>query len=153
MSGSDGSLPAVPDALLELDSVHLGPEQVERYLRRHGLRARKKLSQNHLVDGAVLEAIIEASGAGPDRPVLEIGPGIGILTAALLRAGARVTAVEVDTRLFLHLSERFGGLDALRLVEGDILDTPMDGLVSAPWDLVAQPSLSRHQPGTPPGAR
>ncbi len=131
------AVPARPDPLTELDSVHLGPEQVERYLRRHGLRANKRLSQNHLVDGSVLEAIIEASGAGPDRPVLEVGPGIGILTAALLRTGAQVTAVEVDTRLYVHLQERFAGLDRLRLVEGDILDTPMDGLVTAPWDLVA----------------
>ena len=131
------AVPARPDPLTELDSVHLGPEQVERYLRRHGLRANKRLSQNHLVDGSVLEAIIEASGAGPDRPVLEVGPGIGILTAALLRTGAQVTAVEVDTRLYMHLQERFSGLDRLRLVEGDILDTPMDGLVTAPWDLVA----------------
>ena len=76
---------------------------VERYLRRHRLAARKRLSQNHLVDGEVLEAIVDASGVGPDQPVLEIGAGIGILTAALLRAGARVTAVEVDERLYAHL--------------------------------------------------
>ena len=137
MTDTPGAPPGRPDPLTELDSVHLGAEQVERYLRRHGLRANKRLSQNHLVDGAVLDAIIDASGAGPDRPVLEVGPGIGILTGALLRAGAQVTAVEVDPRLYGHLSERFEGIDALRLVEGDILDTPMDGLVSAPWDLVA----------------
>ena len=137
MTEIPGTPPGRPDPLTELDSVHLGAEQVERYLRRHGLRANKKLSQNHLVDGSVLEAIIEASGAGPDRPVLEVGPGIGILTAALLRAGALVTAVEVDTRLYMHLRERFADIDALRLVEGDILDTPMDGLVTEPWDLVA----------------
>ncbi len=128
---------AQPDPLLELDAVHLGPEQVERYLRRHGLRANKRLSQNHLVDGVVLDAIIDASGSGPDRPVLEIGPGIGILTAALLRSGARVTAVEVDGRLYRHLSERFAGIATLRLVEGDILDTDLHLLVDAPWDLVA----------------
>jgi 16S rRNA (adenine1518-N6/adenine1519-N6)-dimethyltransferase len=137
VTDTPGALPGRPDPLAELDSVHLGAEQVERYLRRHGLRANKKLSQNHLVDGSVLEAIIEASGAGPDHPVLEVGPGIGILTAALLRTGAQVTAVEVDPRLHLHLSDRFTGIDALRLVEGDILDTPMEGLVTEPWDLVA----------------
>ena len=121
----------------ELDPAHLGPETVERYLRRHGLRARKRLSQNHLVDGTVLEAIIEASGAGPEHPVLEIGPGIGILTAALLRAGARVTAVELDERLYAHLTTRFEGQDGLRLVEGDFLDQDLDDLVAGDWDLVA----------------
>jgi 16S rRNA (adenine1518-N6/adenine1519-N6)-dimethyltransferase len=125
------------DPFEELDPAHLGPETVERYLRRHGLGARKRLSQNHLVDGEVLEAIIEASGVGPDVPVLEIGPGIGILTAALLRAGARVTAVELDERLYAHLATRFAGLDQLRLVEGDFLDQDLDELVEGPWDLVA----------------
>lgn len=125
------------DPLAELDPAHLGPETVERYLRRHGLGARKRLSQNHLVDGEVLEAIIEASGAGPERPVLEVGPGIGILTAALLRAGSRVTAVELDERLYAHLVTRFAGLDALRLVEGDFLDQDLDDLVAGDWDLVA----------------
>jgi 16S rRNA (adenine1518-N6/adenine1519-N6)-dimethyltransferase len=121
----------------ELDPAHLGPEAIERYLRRHGLAARKRLSQNHLVDGEVLEAIIEASGAGPERPVLEIGPGIGILTAALLRAGATVTAVELDERLYAHLMTRFAEVDGLRLVEGDFLDEDLDELVEGAWDLVA----------------
>lgn len=125
------------DPLAELDPAHLGAEAVERYLRRHGLAARKRLSQNHLVDGDVLEAIIEASGAGPDHPVLEIGPGIGILTAALLRTGARITAVEVDERLYRHLVTRFAGIDRLRLVEGDFLDLDLDALVEGSWDLVA----------------
>ena len=92
-----------PDPLTELDAVHLGPEQVRALPAPPRPARRKRLSQNHLVDGAVLEAIIEAAGAGPDRPVLEVGPGIGILTAALLRAGAQVTAVEVDPRLYRHL--------------------------------------------------
>lgn len=128
---------AAADPLLEFDPAHLGAEAVERHLRRHGLGARKRLSQNHLVDGEVLEAIIEASGAGPDHPVLEVGPGIGILTAALLRAGARVTAVELDERLFAHLATRFEGFDQLRLVEGDVLDLDLGDLVSDGWDLVA----------------
>ncbi len=125
------------DPLGELDPAHLGPEVVRRYLRRHGLDARRRLSQNHLVDGQVLEAIMEASGAGPDHPVLEIGPGIGILTAALLRAGARVTAVELDDRLHAHLTTRFDGFDRLRLVRGDFLDLDLDDLVAGDWDLVA----------------
>ncbi len=123
--------------LEELDPAHLGPEVVERYLRRHGLGARKRLSQNHLVDGEVLEAIIEASGAGREFPVLEIGPGIGILTAALLITGAKVTAVELDERLYAHLATRFADVDRLRLVEGDFLDEDLDELVEGDWDLVA----------------
>jgi 16S rRNA (adenine1518-N6/adenine1519-N6)-dimethyltransferase len=121
----------------ELDARHLGPEAVERYLRRHGLAANKRLGQNHLVDGQVLDEIVEAAAPAPGRHVLEIGPGIGILTGALLRAGASVTAVEVDRRLLAHLRDRFEGEPALRLVEGDALDFAIPDLTSPPWDLVA----------------
>lgn len=131
------TMPAEPDPLAELDAVHLGPEAVRRYLRRHGLGARKRYSQNHLVDGTVLEAIVEAARIVPGRNVLEIGPGVGILTAALLRAGAQVTAVEIDRRLVAHLTERFLTIPAFRLIEGDILDLEPADFVQAPWDLVA----------------
>jgi 16S rRNA (adenine1518-N6/adenine1519-N6)-dimethyltransferase len=131
-----------------LDATHLGPEMVRRHLRRHGLEARRSLSQNHLADGETLEAIVEAASPAPGRRVLEIGPGIGILTGGLLAAGAAVTAVEVDARLAAHLRERFeqalelGAADpdapgALTLVEADALDVPIDELVSKPFDLVA----------------
>lgn len=125
------------DPLAELDSVHLGAAEVERYLRRHRLGALKRFSQNHLVDGDVLDAIIEAAGVTPGRHVLEIGPGIGILTGALLRAGADLTAVEVDRRLIEHLGERLGGVPSFRLVAGDFLDQRLTDLVAPPWDLVA----------------
>lgn len=131
------TMPAEPDPLAELDAVHLGPEAVRRYLRRHGLGAQKRYSQNHLVDGTVLEAIVEAARIVPGRNVLEIGPGVGILTAALLRAGAQVTAVEIDRRLVAHLTERFLTIPAFRLIEGDILDLEPADFVQAPWDLVA----------------
>jgi 16S rRNA (adenine1518-N6/adenine1519-N6)-dimethyltransferase len=121
----------------ELDPAHLGPEAVERYLRRHGLAARKSLSQNHLADGLVLERIIEIAAVQPGEQVIEVGPGIGILTDELLAAGARVTAVELDARLAEHLRVRFEGRTGLTLVEADFLDTDVAGLASAPWALVA----------------
>ncbi len=125
------------DVVDELDERHLSPETVERYLRRHNLGAVKRLGQNHLVDGEVLEEIVAAAAPTPGRRILEIGPGIGILTGALLRAGAHVTAVEVDRRMVAHLRERFEGAPRLRLVEGDFLDLELEDLVEAPWDLVA----------------
>ena len=131
-----------------LDAAHLGPEQVRRYLERHGLPARRSLSQNHLVDGEVLRAIVAAAAVVPGRRILEIGPGIGILTGELLRAGASLTAIEVDRRLVAHLRERFapalaleeqdrGCPGGLRLVHGDVLDMDLDGLLAAPYDVVA----------------
>jgi 16S rRNA (adenine1518-N6/adenine1519-N6)-dimethyltransferase len=124
-----------------LDAVHLGPESVRRYLRRHGVVARKGFSQNFLADGEVLDAIVDAAEAAPGRRVLEIGPGVGILTAALLRAGADVTAVEIDRDLVAHLRRRFApapeGTAKLRLVEADVLAMPIGDLIDTPYDLVA----------------
>jgi 16S rRNA (adenine1518-N6/adenine1519-N6)-dimethyltransferase len=121
----------------ELDPAHLGPETVERYLRRHGLDARKSLSQNHLADGLVLERIIEIADVRPGEHVVEVGPGVGILTAQLLAAGAEVTAVELDARLAEHLRTRFADEPRLRLVEDDFLDVEVAAVASDPWALVA----------------
>jgi 16S rRNA (adenine1518-N6/adenine1519-N6)-dimethyltransferase len=123
-----------------LDPQRLSGERIERYLRQHGLAARKRQSQNHLVDSQVLEEIVALADPALGRHVLEIGPGLGILTGALLDRGARLTAVEVDERLAGHLRSRFAdpiAAGALRLVEGDALDIPLDELVDPPWDLVA----------------
>lgn len=121
---------------------------VRRTLREAGLRARHGLSQNFLTDVDVLEGILDAAAPTPGRGVLEIGPGLGILTGALLDAGAAVTAVELDAGLVRHLRERFAGpIDrgaedplapgALRLVEGDALDEDLVRLVPPPYDVVA----------------
>jgi 16S rRNA (adenine1518-N6/adenine1519-N6)-dimethyltransferase len=123
-----------------LDPARLSGERIERYLRQHGLGARRRHSQNHLVDGAVLADIVELADPAPGRHVLEIGPGLGILTAALLQRGAQVTAVEVDERLARHLRSRFAGEESagqLRLVQADALDVPVVELVEPPYDLVA----------------
>ncbi len=121
----------------ELDPARLSPETVERYLRKHWLGARKSLSQNHLADGAVLEHILEIAAIEPRERIVEVGPGIGILTAQLLKAGALVTAVERDHRLAEHLRIRFEGEPGLTLVEDDFLDVEIADVATDPWALVA----------------
>jgi 16S rRNA (adenine1518-N6/adenine1519-N6)-dimethyltransferase len=123
-----------------LDARHLGPQAVARYLRRHGLGASHALGQNFLADGEVLEAIMAEAAVTPGRHILEIGPGVGILTGALLAAGAEVTAVELDARLVAHLRERFaaaGAAGTLHLEAGDVLDREVEELIEPPFDVVA----------------
>ena len=110
---------------------------MERYLRRHWLAARKSLSQNHLADGAVLEHVLEVAAIRPGERIVEVGPGIGILTAQLLAAGAVVTAVELDARLAGHLRARFSDEPNLTLLEADFLDVELASVASDPWALVA----------------
>ena len=89
----------------------------------------------------MLEDIVELADPAPGRRVLEIGPGLGILTGALVDRGAHVTAVEVDPRLVGHLRTRFAepaaGNGNLTLVEANILDTEIATLVEPPFDVVA----------------
>jgi 16S rRNA (adenine1518-N6/adenine1519-N6)-dimethyltransferase len=127
-----------------LEPARLGAEQLRRYLRRHGLAATKRFSQNFLVDGEVLEAIVAAAAPAPGRRILEIGPGLGVLTGALLREGVDLTAVEVDPTMVGHLRSRFEPAlerteseGRLRLVAGDVLDLDVEGLIEPPFDLVA----------------
>lgn len=127
----------------------LDPAAVRAVLRAAGLRARHERSQNFLVDVDTLEAILAEAATSPGRHVLEIGPGLGILTGALLEAGACVTAVELDAGLATFLRDRlgdaitrgavagFGTPGALRLIEGDALDQDLVNLVPPPYDVVA----------------
>src|SRR6478752_7192531 len=88
------------------------PDAVRVTLRAAGLRARHSLSQNFLADPDVLDAILAEADPEPGRRILEIGPGLGLLTGALLAAGAAVTAVELDRGLAAFLRERFDGVEA-----------------------------------------
>jgi 16S rRNA (adenine1518-N6/adenine1519-N6)-dimethyltransferase len=113
---------------------------VRATLRAAGLRARHGLSQNFLADPEVLEAILAEADPRPGHRILEIGPGLGLLTGGLLDAGATVTAVELDRGLAAFLRDRFATvLDSgqLRLVEGDALDQDLTRLLDPPSDVVA----------------
>ncbi|WP_019585707.1 16S rRNA (adenine(1518)-N(6)/adenine(1519)-N(6))-dimethyltransferase RsmA [Deinococcus apachensis] len=97
------------------------PARVRYLLTRHGLRPTKSLGQNFLIDGNILRAIAEAGGAAPGVPVLEVGPGLGVLTREIASRGAQVTALEKDERLKPVLVETLAGLD-VNVVWGDALD-------------------------------
>jgi len=116
------------------------PSAVRRTLKAAGLRARHALSQNFLADPDILEAILVEAAAGPGGRVLEIGPGLGLLTAGLLEAGATVTAVELDRGLAGFLRDRFAdelAAGRLRLIEGDALDLALTDVLEPPYDVVA----------------
>ena len=107
-------------------------------IARHGLFATKALGQNFLFDEQLLTRIAAIPGPLEDRAVLEVGPGPGGLTRALLRAGARVTAVEMDRRCLpalAELDEAFPG--QLRVIQGDALAIDPATLFDEPYAVVA----------------
>ncbi len=95
------------------------------------MRAKKSLGQHFLRQPDLLARIAEATGAGPGDVVLEIGPGPGGLTEALLNRGAVVVAIERDERMLEPLRRRFAGRD-LVVVHADALESEWSELV-APW--------------------
>jgi 16S rRNA (adenine1518-N6/adenine1519-N6)-dimethyltransferase len=131
--GAGGATPA-------RKAPRLDPLAVRRQLRGEGLRARHSLSQNFLADPDVLQAILDLAAPEPGRSILEVGPGLGILTGGLLDGGATVTAVELDRRLADRLTRTQAEAierGALRLIADDILDQKIAELMVPPYDVVA----------------
>ncbi len=81
--------------------------------------ARPPLGQNFLIDKNIVRKIVRSAQLQPGETVLEIGPGRGILTEALLEASGLVIAIELDATLCAHLHETFGARPNFRLIEGD----------------------------------
>jgi len=92
----------------------VNPSETLELLRRHDLSLTKRLGQHFLIDGNVLRSIIAAGDIAAGEQVLEVGPGIGTLTEALLDAGAKVTAIEFDERLHKVLDIEFASFIADR---------------------------------------
>lgn len=94
---------------------------MRRLLAARGIRLTRSLGQNFLHDGNQLRRIVAAAGVTEGDAVLEVGPGLGPLTRALLGCGARVLAIEKDRRLVEVLREELGLAERLELVHGDAL--------------------------------
>ena len=111
------------------ERVIQGPGDVKALLARHGFRFSKSMGQNFLVDPSVPERIADSCGAGGDTGVLEVGPGIGALTARLAERAAKVVSVELDGRLMPLLDETLSNYGNVEIVKGDILAEDIPALV------------------------
>jgi 16S rRNA (adenine1518-N6/adenine1519-N6)-dimethyltransferase len=99
----------------------LGARRLRELFDRHGIRPRKELGQNFVVDPNTIRRIVEHAEIRPGTRVVEIGAGAGSLTLGLAEAGARVTAVEFDRALLPVLAETVGELDEVEIVAADAL--------------------------------
>ena len=108
------------------NSGYLGAAQIRELAARLGLRPTKQWGQNFVVDANTVKKIVRIAGVGPKDVVVEVGPGLGSLTLALLPEAGHVTAVEVDPALAAALPETVKSLapayaDRLTLVHADAL--------------------------------
>ena len=95
--------------------------QTKRLLRRLGLKARKSLGQHFLIDEEVLRAVASAAELTTSDVVMEIGPGLGVLTKELAKRAGRVVAVELDSSLASALRQTLASAKNVTVVDGDIL--------------------------------
>ena len=122
----------------------LTPATIPALLARHGLAPSRALGQNFLADPNTAQRIARLAGVEDGDRVLEIGPGIGSLTVALLEAGARVTAIELDRHVVPALLDTVGA-DAVTLVQDDAMTVELDALLATgddddgdvPWRVVS----------------
>jgi len=111
----------VSDPLAPERLVPPTPGQLRRLMGAERLRPRKSLSQNFLTDPEALDAIVDAAELVAGDRVVEVGPGLGVLTRRLLAAGASVMAVELDPRLAEYLRRELYGVEGFELIEADAL--------------------------------
>ena len=125
--------PLAPDRL-----VPPTPGQLRRLMGAERLRPRKSLSHNFLTDPEALDVIVAAAELAPGDRVVEIGPGLGVLTRRLLAARASVLAVEVDSRLAEFLRRELYGATGFELIEADALSLhPREMFPGEPFKVVA----------------
>ena len=98
------------------------PVDPRALLRKHGLVAKRGFSQNFLVNRGAVARIAELAAEPPTRRVIEIGPGLGTLTAELLSRGVSVVAVERDPEMCAVLEAELGSHPAFELVQADALE-------------------------------
>ena len=103
--------------------------QAKSQLRRLNVRALKGLGQHFLVDRGVLETIISAAELEPADTVVEVGPGLGILTEELVRRAGKVIAVEVDPKLAIALGRKLYQVPRLTVLNANVLDLEPSELV------------------------
>lgn len=116
--------------------------EVTALLQRHGFRFSKSMGQNFLTAAWVPQQIAAESGITETDGALEVGPGVGCLTAELAKTAGRVTAIELDEHLRGVLSETLGGLDNVSVVFADALKTDLRAvcektLGDRPWKVCA----------------
>ena len=111
----------------------LTPTATRALLARLGHTPKRFLGQNFLVDGNIVRKSLQLAEVGPADTVVEVGPGLGTLTTALLEAGADVWAVEKDRHLLAYLTETLVPLfpHSLHLLEGDAVEQPLAALPPA----------------------
>ena len=102
---------------------------IKEILSKHGFTFSKALGQNFLINPSVCPRMAELSGAAQGVGVIEVGPGIGVLTNELCRLADKVVAIELDKRLLPVLDETLAEYDNVKIVNADVLELDLRKLI------------------------
>ena len=102
---------------------------IKSVMARHGVTFNKGLGQNFLVDPAVCPAMAEAAGLDENTCAIEIGPGVGVLTAELAKRAGKVLSFEVDDRLLPVLDETLAEFDNVEIINQDVMKADLKGII------------------------
>ena len=106
------------------------PLTIRAIKNKYGFRFSKSLGQNFLIDKEVIDGIVEGAEIGGDDLLIEIGPGIGVLTAAIAEKAGKVIAIEIDTNLIVVLSDTLAEFDNIEVVNENVLKMDLNDLIS-----------------------
>lgn len=105
------------------------PGHIKEVLARHGFHFSKALGQNFLINPGVCPRMAAECGAQACKGVIEVGPGIGVLTWELSQVAEKVCAIELDSRLFPVLEETLAGRDNVKIIPGDVMKLDLHQLI------------------------
>ena len=106
------------------------PSEIKALLQKNGFNFSKALGQNFLINPSVCPRMAEAAIPGPEYGVIEVGPGIGVLTVELAKRAQKVIAIELDERLYPILDETLADYPNAHVVPGDILKVDLHKLIA-----------------------
>ena len=104
-------------------------EETKYIMKKYKIKANKSLGQNFLIDDTVIEDIVGGADIGKDDLVIEIGPGLGSMTALLVERAKKVICVELDKKMIKILNDRFIAYSNIELINEDVLKLDLNSLI------------------------
>ena len=105
-------------------------EETKFLMKKYNITANKSLGQNFLIDDNVIDTIVSSSNISKNDLVIEIGPGLGTLTAKLLEQAGKVISIELDNKMITILQDRFQFYDNFELIHEDVLKVDLKQLIT-----------------------
>lgn len=110
------------------------PSTIKYIMDKYNFHFSKSLGQNFLIDEQIIDRICDGAEIGPDDDILEIGPGIGVMTQAMAERARKVVTIEIDRALIPVLKETLAEYDNVEVIHADVLDVDLKALIAEKFE-------------------